>query len=122
MLEPVIGRSLIIAGDNSIPAVLGSYLDGLDLLVHECTYTQEVYDNLVKKVLHTTAKELGITAQKHGVKNLIANHIDPRYNQNGTLGVELIYNEIESSYEGGLFVADDFDIYYLGRDGVVEKL
>ncbi len=122
MLEPVIGRSLIIAGDNSTPEVLGSYLEDLDLLVHECTYTQEVYDNLVKKVLHTTAKELGITAQKKRVKNLIANHIDPRYNQNGTLGVEMIYNEIKSRYEGRLFVADDFDVYYLGRDRVVEKL
>ena len=122
MLEPVIGRSLIIAGDNSTPEVLGSYLEGLDLLVHECTYTQEVYDNLVKKVLHTTAKELGAAAQEKGVKNLIANHIDPRYNQNGTLGVEMIYNEIKSYYEGVIFVADDFDVYYLGRDRVVEKL
>ena len=122
MLEPVIGRSLIIAGDNSTPEVLGSYLKDLDLLVHECTYTQEVYDNLVKKVLHTTAKELGAAAQEKGVKNLIANHIDPRYNQNGTLGVEMIYNEIKSYYEGVIFVADDFDVYYLGRDRVVEKL
>ncbi|MGB6018787.1 MAG: MBL fold metallo-hydrolase [Sulfurimonadaceae bacterium] len=122
MLEPVIGRSLIIAGDNSTPAVLGSYLDGLDLLVHECTYTQEVYEKLVEKVLHTTAKELGVTAQTKGVKNLIANHIDPRYNKNSTLSVELIYDEIKSHYKGRLFVADDFDVYYLGRGGVVEKL
>ncbi|MGB5964626.1 MAG: MBL fold metallo-hydrolase [Sulfurimonadaceae bacterium] len=122
MLEPVIGRSLIIAGDNSTPAVLGSYLDDLDLLVHECTYTQEVYEKLVEKVLHTTAKELGVTAQTKGVKNLIANHIDPRYNKNSTLSVELIYDEIKSHYKGRLFVADDFDVYYLGRGGVVEKL
>lgn len=122
MLEPVIGRSLIIAGDNSTPAVLGSYLDGLDLLVHECTYTQEVYEKLVEKVLHTTAKELGVTAQTKGVKNLIANHIDPRYNKNSTLSVELIYDEIKSHYKGRLFVADDFDVYYLGRGVVVEKL
>ena len=110
MLEPVIGRSLVIAGDNSRPEVLESYLEDLDLLVHECTYTQEVYDKLVQKVLHTTAKALGAAAQKKGVKNLIANHIDPRYNQSGTLGVEMIYNEIKSRYEGRLFVADDFDV------------
>ena len=122
MLEPVIGRSLIIAGDNSRPEVLESYLEDLDLLVHECTYTQDVYDKLVQKVLHTTAKELGAVVQAKGVKNLIANHIDPRYNQSGTLGVEMIYNEIKSRYEGRLFVADDFDVYYLGRDRVVEKL
>ena len=122
MLEPVIGRSLIIAGDNSRPEVLESYLEDLDLLIHECTYTQDVYDKLVQKVLHTTAKELGAVVQAKGVKNLIANHIDPRYNKNGTLDVEMIYNEIKSRYEGRLFVADDFDVYYLGRDRIVKKL
>jgi ribonuclease Z len=34
----------------------------------------------------------------------------------------MIYNEIKSRYEGRLFVANDFDVYYLGRDRVVEKL
>jgi ribonuclease Z len=122
MLEPVVGRALIIAGDNSTPAVLGSYLEGLDLLVHECTYTQEVYDKLATKVLHTTAKELGSAVQQKRVKNLIANHIDPRYNKESPLDVEMIYDEIKRCYEGRLFIAEDFDVYTLGRNGVVEKL
>ncbi len=122
MLEPVVGRSLIIAGDNSRPAVLGSYLEDLDLLVHECTYTQEVYDKLVTKVLHTTAKELGTEIQKKRVKNLIANHIDPRYNRNGPLDVGMIYDEIRRFYKGRLFIAADFDTYRLGRNGAIEKL
>jgi ribonuclease Z len=117
MLEPLIGRSLIIAGDNSEPAVLGSYLEELDLLVHECTYTQEVYDNLVTKVLHTTAKDLGAEVQNKRVKNLIANHIDPRYSSKGPLDVGMIYDEIREHYSGRLFIADDFDVYRLGRDG-----
>ena len=120
MLNPIPGRSLIIAGDNSRPDVLGKYLDDLDLLVHECTYTQETYNNLPVKVLHTTAKDLGIAVQEKQVKNLIANHINPRYNKNSTMGVEMIYNEIKHSYEGRLFIANDFDIYRLGRDSVVE--
>lgn len=122
MLEPVIGRSLIIAGDNSSPAVLGDYLEDLDLLVHECTYTQAVYDKLVKKVLHTTAKELGEALQHKGVKNLIANHIDPRYSRESPLGVEMIYDEIKRCYKGRLFIAEDFDVYTLGRGGVIEKM
>ena len=122
MLDPIPGRSLIIAGDNSKPGVLGRYLEDLDLLVHECTYTQETYDNMPVKVLHTTAKELGIVVQKRRVKNLIANHINPRYNKNSTMSVEMIYNEIKHSYEGRLFIANDFDVYRLGRDSIVEKL
>jgi ribonuclease Z len=122
MLEPVIGRTLIIAGDNSDPTVLGEHLEGLDLLVHECTYTQEVYDGLATKVLHTTANELGLAAERKGVKNLIANHIDPRYDTDAPLQVGMIYDEIREHYKGRLYIADDFDVYYLGRGGDVVKL
>ena len=122
MLETIRGRRLIIAGDNSRPDVLGSYLDYLDLLVHECTYTQEVYDNLPVKVLHTTAKDLGIAVQEKHVKNLIATHINPRYNKKSSMGVEMIYDEIKQPYEGKLFIANDLDVYHLKRDGSLEKL
>ncbi len=121
MLETIKGRTLIIAGDNSEPNILGEYLQNLDLLVHECTFTQEVYDNLSEKFLHTTAKDLGKTAQKWSVKNLIANHINPRYNKNSPLGIEMIYEEIKSSYNGEFFIANDFDVYYLNRDKSINK-
>ena len=122
MREPLIGRRLIVAGDNSRPDILGEYLEGLDLLVHECTYTQEVYEGLAIKVLHTTAKELGEALRSRGVKNLIANHIDPRYNEESPLNVKMIYDEIKEHYEGRLFIAEDFDVYTLGRNRVVQKL
>ena len=122
MLKPIIGRSLIIAGDNSKPDILDKYLENLDLLVHECTYTQEVYDNLLKKVMHTTAKDLGIAAQKKSMKNLIVNHINPRYNKNSTLDVDTIYNEIRCNYDGTLFVANDFDVFYLNREKLISIL
>ncbi|MEA3331230.1 MAG: MBL fold metallo-hydrolase [Campylobacterota bacterium] len=121
MLEPIIGRTLIIAGDNSSPDILAKYLINLDLLVHESTYTQEVYDNLSKKFLHTTAKNLGIEAQKQKVKNLIATHISPRYCKKSDLSAETIQSEIECYYRGRTFVANDFDIYYLSKDGLLEK-
>jgi len=118
MLEATSGKSLIIAGDNSSPEILGKYLENIDLLVHECTYTQEVFENLEKKNLHTTAKNLGIIAQKKHVKNLIASHISPRYCDNFPLTIEMLYDEIKSNYHGKLFVANDFDVYYLSKDGL----
>jgi len=121
MLETIKGRTLIIAGDNSAPDILGKNLQNLDLLVHECTFTQEVYDNLSEKFLHTTAKDLGKTAQKWSVKNLIANHINPRYNKNSSLGIEMIYEEIKNNYNGEFFIANDFDVYYLNRDKSINK-
>lgn len=119
MLETIKGRKLIIAGDNSEPDILGKYLQNLDLLVHECTFTQEVYDNLSEKFLHTTAKDLGMSAQKRSVKNLIANHINPRYNTKKTLSVKMVYDEIKSYYDGQLFIANDFDLFYLDREKLI---
>jgi len=121
-LEPICGRTLIIAGDNARPDILGNYLENIDLLVHECTYTQEDYDHLLVKVLHTTGKDLGLAIQERSVKNLIATHINPRYNKKSSEGVEVIYGEIRDFYKGNLFIAEDFDIYLLRRDGIVEKL
>lgn len=122
ILEPIRGRSIIISGDNAKPEILEAYFKGLDLLVHECTYTQADYDHLQEKVLHTTAKALGKAVQKGGVKNLIASHINPRYNKNGTKDVDALYNEIKDHYKGTLFMAEDFDVYHLTKDGHVEKL
>lgn len=120
-LDPIPGRSLIIAGDNVRPDILGEYLEEIDLLVHECTYTQADYDHLQVKVLHTTAKDLAIEAQKMGVKNLIATHINPRYNKNSSQGVEVIYKEIEEYYDGRLFIADDFDVFQLDKDSILKR-
>lgn len=119
MLEPRIGRKVIIAGDNAVPEILGDYLEEIDLLVHECTYLQETYDNLPVKVQHTTARDLGRCAQEHCVRNLIATHINPRYNANGKIGIEAVTEEIARYYKGKLFIANDFDCYLLNSDGVI---
>ena len=116
MLEPIKGRSIIIAGDNSDPEILSPYLDKLDLLIHESTYTQAVYDALPTKFLHTTAKVLGLSAQKHQVKNLIATHISARYSKSGDYSAEDICHEIQNTYKNNCFIANDFDRFYLSRE------
>ena len=94
---------LIIAGDNAEPEILGEYLRDLDLLIHEATYTQEVYESLPTKFLHTTAAALAKTAQKWGVKHLIATHISPRFSDPAP-----ILEELRAHYRGECVVAEDF--------------
>jgi ribonuclease Z len=108
LLESILGQKVIIAGDNANPEILCPYLENLDLLIHESTYTQDIFDNLETKYLHTTAKNLGAIAQKYNVRNLIATHISPRFTTN-----EPILNEIKQNYRGNAFVANDFDEFKL---------
>ncbi|MEO1923518.1 MAG: ribonuclease Z [Nautiliaceae bacterium] len=100
-------RSIIIAGDNAEPDFLCKYLRNLDLLIHEATYTAEVFEKIEIKYLHTTAKRLALSAQKYNVKNLIATHISPRFES-----IEIL-DEIKKYYKGEAFVANDFDIFEL---------
>jgi ribonuclease Z len=122
MLDPLIGRSLIIAGDNSDPLVLGERMEDVDLLVHESTYTQAVFDALMEKTLHTTAKGLAAAAQAKGVKNLIATHINARYAPGSRHALEEIETELKAGYPGNVYVANDFDAFYLKRGGILEYL
>ncbi|MCK5110326.1 MAG: MBL fold metallo-hydrolase [Arcobacteraceae bacterium] len=118
LLEPIRGRRVIIAGDNCKPDILGDRLNNLDLLVHEATFTQEVFENLEEKVKHTTAKQLAIAAQNGGVKNLIATHISPRYIKNPAKlqnDINLLDKEIEKYFKGNYFIANDFDAFLLDR-------
>ena len=39
-----------------------------------------------------------------------------------SMGVEMIYDEIKHAYERKLFIANDFDVYRLKRDGSLEKV
>ncbi len=115
MLDPVKGKRVIISGDNANPQILAEYLNELDLLIHEVTYTKDVYQNLKQKVLHTTAYDLGVAAQKYSVKNLIATHISPRYCKECRYDISLIVDEVCKVYKGCFFVANDFDEFLLSR-------
>ncbi len=120
MLDPLKGRSVMIAGDNVDPCVMGDHLHGIDLLVHECTYTQDVYDALIEKTLHTTSLDLGKCAHEYRIKCLIATHIGARFAAGAKHDISEISDEIAQNYKNPFFIASDFDRYEIKRDGVVK--
>ncbi len=125
LLKPQRGRVVIIAGDNEDPFLLCPFMKEADLLIHEATYTQEIFDSLKKKQRHTTAKNLALAAKKCGLKNLIATHISARYTfkeRRSSKHVSEVENEIKRYFEGVSFVAKDFDAYRLERDGKLYKV
>ncbi|WP_300368483.1 ribonuclease Z [Hydrogenimonas sp.] len=103
--KPTQGKRIVIGGDNDNPLLFSPYAP-FDLMIHEATYTQNDFDNLPRKFMHTTAKQLAEAAQQMGVKRLILNHISPRYDKDGRI-VELL-NEAKSCFDGPVEAAYDF--------------
>ncbi|MEA3289675.1 MAG: ribonuclease Z [Campylobacterota bacterium] len=118
LLDPIKGRNIIIAGDNCNPELITKHIKNIDLLIHEATYTQEIFDNLKKKVKHTTAKALGQAAQNGDVKNLIATHISPRYTKNpdkSKKDIAILDKELKDHFKGNCFIANDFDTFIFDK-------
>ncbi len=121
-LDPVKGRRVMICGDNAKPELLKEYLYNIDLLIHEATYTKDVYENLPVKVLHSTALDVGKVAKEANVKNLIITHISPRYNDRGNYPLKLLEDEVRLNYKGSFFIAYDFAKYCLDRFGALKPV
>jgi len=118
--KPKKGRVIIIAGDNDKPQILfdiAKKFESIDVMIHEATYTQEVYDNLKIDIKHSTAKNVAIAASKMGVKNLILTHFSSRYTtsskKSSKHNIDEIYQEAKKYFKNRLFLANDFDIYEL---------
>jgi len=116
-------RRVVVSGDNDTPNIWAK-IKGIDLLIHEATYTEEIGKKVGKEVGHSTAKEVSIFAQNYGLKNLILTHFSPRYHDDTSKegSIKEIEEEAKILYKGHLFLAHDFALYRLDKNtNYVEK-
>lgn len=118
------GRSVIIGGDNDQPDLLIPYLKEAQLLIHEATHTRETKEKTKLKIKHSTAKDVGISAQKASLPNLILTHFSSRFSDEERSdqkpSIYEIRTEAQSVYSGNLFLANDFDTFILDRTGALK--
>ncbi|MEJ8855747.1 ribonuclease Z [Variovorax robiniae] len=109
----------VIGGDNADVSLLAEACHGAQVLVHEATYTQAVLDKAGPGPMHSSAKQVAAFAQAVAVPNLVLTHFSARYhNAEGLMELE---TEARSQYSGGLWLANDFDVFELDADGVLNK-
>ena len=68
------GKSIVIAGDNVLCENLMELSEGVDLLVHECTFPTERIEQAKWGSFHTSPRALGKWAKERGVKRLMLKH------------------------------------------------
>lgn len=118
------GRTVIIGGDNKEPGLLQPCLQDCDLLVHEATYTENIYRKLAVDVQHSTAARVAQVCAATPLPNLILTHFSPRYQavSDGTpnrRSLEETRQEARRFFTGTLFLANDFDTFLLARTKVL---
>ena len=111
-------RKVIVAGDNDQPDLLLAACKGVQVVIHEATYTQEVSDRVGPWPQHSSAAQVARFAEAAGVPNLVLTHFSSRYqfNPDAYPHIGEIESEAKGIYRGNLYLARDFARYTLGKD------
>lgn len=109
-------QQVIVGGDNDTPELLANNALGVDVLIHEATYTQKVADKVGPGPQHSSAKQVAIFAEEVGIGNLVLTHFSARYHrphQDSGDVIGDIESEASTHYSGRLFLAEDLNHYIL---------
>ncbi|MDP0561804.1 MAG: ribonuclease Z [Candidatus Endonucleobacter sp. (ex Gigantidas childressi)] len=118
LAKPPKKRVIIVAGDNDRPELLESILPEADLLIHEATFTDEVFQRVGPQWMHSTAKNVAEVAAKVNLPNLILTHFSGRYRTStraNEQNIDAVRQEAKRFYSGRLELAEDFAIWQLNR-------
>ncbi|TFW05288.1 MBL fold metallo-hydrolase [Oxalobacteraceae bacterium OM1] len=123
LLPPPPPLSAIVAGDNDRPELLRTACEGVDVLVHEATYTEEVAVRTARDTGHSTAGAVAAFAASVNLPNLVLTHFSARYQSGGkSPSVEDIRAEAAAHYGGRLFLAEDLARFRLGKQGRFDRI
>jgi ribonuclease Z len=123
LLAPRRPRKIIVGGDNDAPRLLAHESAAADVLIHEATYTEALLEKVGPGPQHSSAHRVAQFATEANIRNLILTHFSPRYQKEGEGGLSLsdIEAEARASYRGNLFLAHDFDLFRLDRNGILAR-
>ncbi len=116
-------RSIVICGDNDSPELLSEIKPKPDVIVHESTYTENIWLQVGAEPQHSYAKNVAECAERIQLKNLILTHFSARYGYDTkkSSSIDDIENEAKKYFFGNLFLANDFDVYTLDKQAQLSK-
>ena len=119
-------RAVVVAGDNDRPECLDEACAGVQLLMHEATYTEDILQQVGPEPQHSCAAQVAHFAQAHSIPALLLTHFSPRYRlrpkRPRDLSIEQVRTEALQHYSGTLYLAQDFETYCIARNGEVFRL
>jgi len=96
------GLKVVYSGDCVPGQTTISAADNADILIHECTFLQEIKENAVK-YSHSTAKDAGTIAREANVKQLVLTHFSTRYRNDD---LHKLLEEAKKEFENTVLAKD----------------
>ncbi|WP_223786744.1 ribonuclease Z [Marinicella meishanensis] len=117
-------RAVVVGGDNDAPELLAAAVAGVDVLIHEATYTQAVAAQVGPGPQHSSAQQVAQFAALVGLPNLILTHFSARYSSDPDASSSIfeIAEEAQAHHQGPLFLAADFDHFLLNQEHELRRL
>jgi ribonuclease Z len=100
-LPPPLPRAYAYCSDTAFAPELVPHLQGVDLLYHEATFTEQL-SGRARETLHSTAAQAATMARDAGVGRLLLGHFSSRYKSEQALLQEAlpIFPRTEAAREG----------------------
>ncbi|WP_339145069.1 ribonuclease Z [Pseudoalteromonas galatheae] len=111
-------RVVIICGDNEKPGLLSQMIKGVDLLVHEATFTAADLHKVGFHTGHSDAMRIAQFAQLHQVPMLALTHFSVRYHGEGMM--QPLIEEAKLHFSNALIIAEDDLIVDIPKQKQVE--
>lgn len=99
----VSGRKIVYTGDTAYSENTVEYSKNADLLIHECTFDEDMQEH-AKKTNHSTVIDAAKVAAKAKVKTLVLTHISARYKEED---LEKFVLNAKKYFKGKIVVAHD---------------
>ncbi len=103
-LKPPATKSYAYCSDTAYYEKVIPFIQGVDLLYHESTFT-EPFQSRAKATFHSTAKEAATIALKSSVKKLILGHLSARFENSieHQIEAEAIFKNVEVVEDGNVY-------------------
>jgi ribonuclease Z len=102
-------ESIYVGGDNSKPNLVAQAAQGVDVWVHEATYSQADWEQggAGEKWGHSSARQVGEAAEQAKPSVLILTHFSPRYGSSDQHGVGALVQEAREVFGGEVIAAKE---------------
>lgn len=100
------GKSVVVAGDNMPSDSIVKLSDGADLLIHECTSTQEELTARGFSTWHTSPEQLGKIASAAGVKKVVMKHFTHTVIDDESM-LQSMAKQVKQAFRGEVVIGRD---------------